>query len=98
MTLSDKKSTTNRQHWKLKACICARTGTEGQVCMEIYYMPCFGMGYGFDGGRPRSREVVRLTGGGIDSRFRSSSRPIRAHSWHIWWDKPGKAVATVRNH
>jgi hypothetical protein len=37
--------------------------------MEIYYMPCFGMVRGFSFGRPRSREVVRLTGGGIDGRF-----------------------------
>jgi hypothetical protein len=34
--------------------------------MEIYYMPCFGMGHGFSGGRPRSREVVPQTGGGVE--------------------------------
>jgi len=66
--------------------------------MEIYYMPCFGIGYGFSEGLPRLRLEARLTGGGIDCRFRGSSRPIRAHSWHIWQDKPGKAAATVRNH
>ena len=35
--------------------------------MEIYYMPCFGMGHGLSGGRPRLRLVVCLKAGGVYS-------------------------------
>jgi hypothetical protein len=33
--------------------------------MEIYYMPCFGMGHGFSFGRPRSHGSWPLTGGRV---------------------------------
>jgi hypothetical protein len=59
--------------------------------MEIYYMPCFGMGGASQSGRPRLRLEIRLLGGGsspvlelLEARFRPQLTLFR-HS--------GRAVA-----